>query len=99
MATLPTLLEALMQPDERLPTLAEVLPSRPGWMAAASCRDRPDVTFFPELGHAARAAREVCAGCPVKAPCLAYALAEPDLAGVWGGTTSRERAALRRKAS
>jgi hypothetical protein len=37
----------------------------------------------------------VCAGCDVRAECLAAALADPNLVGVWGGTTSRERRELR----
>ena len=28
---------------------------------------------------------------------LAYALAQPDLVGVWGGTTERERRKIRRQ--
>ena len=36
------------------------------------------------------AARDVCAGCPARLPCLAYALATLPAAGVWGGLTPEE---------
>jgi WhiB family redox-sensing transcriptional regulator len=35
-------------------------------------------------------ARDVCAGCPARRPCLAYALATLPTAGVWGGLTPEE---------
>jgi WhiB family transcriptional regulator, redox-sensing transcriptional regulator len=39
-------------------------------------------------------AREVCAGCPVRLPCLAYALRTRPAAGVWAGFTAEEITAL-----
>ena len=36
------------------------------------------------------AARDVCATCPARLPCLAYALATLPAAGVWGGLTPEE---------
>jgi WhiB family redox-sensing transcriptional regulator len=52
--------------------------------------------FFPEKGGAVTEARRICAGCEVRPECLAWALAQPEqLAGVWGGTTERERRTLR----
>ncbi len=35
-------------------------------------------------------AREVCASCPVRLPCLAYALRTRPAAGVWAGFTAEE---------
>jgi hypothetical protein len=35
-------------------------------------------------------AREVCAACPVRLPCLAYALRTRPAAGVWAGCTAGE---------
>lgn len=40
------------------------------------------------------AARDVCAGCPVRLACLAYALRTRPTAGVWAGLTPEEIAAL-----
>ena len=50
----------------------------------------------PELERAARveAAREVCAGCPVRLPCLAWALRTCPAAGVWAGLLPEEITAL-----
>ena len=39
-------------------------------------------------------AREVCASCPVRLPCLAYALRTRPAAGVWAGFTPEEIAVL-----
>lgn len=40
-------------------------------------------------------AKQVCRRCPEKKPCLEYALADPRLIGVWGGTTRRDREGIR----
>lgn len=42
-------------------------------------------------------AKAICAECPFKAPCLAFAL-ETFQEGVWGGTNDEERTWMRRKA-
>lgn len=62
------------------------------WQALAACRDADPRLFFPEdkSGRAARAKR-VCSGCPVIDECLAYALANHERHGVWGGLSERER--------
>ncbi|MGH9089980.1 MAG: WhiB family transcriptional regulator [Acidimicrobiales bacterium] len=71
---------------------------RPAWMARAACRSDGTAAYFPVLGATAAAGKAVCAGCVVRSDCLAYAMEDPELAGVWGGTTARERAKLRRAA-
>jgi WhiB family redox-sensing transcriptional regulator len=38
-----------------------------------------------------------CQECPVKAPCLEYALSRGEVHGVWGGTSERERVRLLRR--
>jgi hypothetical protein len=50
----------------------------------------------PAQDRAARiaVAREVCASCPVRLACLAYALRTRPGAGVWAGFTPEEIAAL-----
>jgi hypothetical protein len=50
--------------------------------------------FFPERGETAGAARQVCAACPVRQPCLEYALSNRITHGIWGGLTERERRPL-----
>ena len=67
------------------------------WQDDARCRqtgDDPDLWHAPDR-PAIVAAKGVCAGCPVKAQCLAEAMADPSLTGVWGGTTDDERKSLR----
>jgi hypothetical protein len=51
--------------------------------------------FFPGRGESAEPARQVCAGCPVRQPCLDYALSHGITHGIWGGLTERDRRPLR----
>lgn len=68
---------------------------KPSWMERAACIDMPLDVFFPgpgRLGAAdTRKAVAICRQCPVRQDCLDYALEHPDMAGVWGGTSHRER--------
>lgn len=41
--------------------------------------------------------KKLCQSCPVQKQCLTYALGNPELVGIWGGLTSRERSRLRAK--
>ncbi len=61
------------------------------WMQRGLCRDIPPATFFPSDGVGVEIARRICAECPVKAPCLEYALRNHIDHGVWGGASERER--------
>jgi WhiB family transcriptional regulator, redox-sensing transcriptional regulator len=61
------------------------------WMGRGNCRDEPPTRFFPSDGVGVEAARQICATCPVKAPCLEYALRNRIDHGVWGGASERER--------
>ena len=69
------------------------------WVQRAACRGHPIARFFPKGGATVGAAKAVCAECVVRRECLDYALAEPQLQGVWGGTSEAERRALRRRAA
>lgn len=71
------------------------------WRHRAACRDADPEIFFPvaesgaPLARAEARALAWCARCPVRAECLAYALAVlPD--GIAGGMTARQRRELRR---
>lgn len=44
-----------------------------------------------------RRATKLCRGCPVSIQCAAYAIERPELEGVWGGTTTSERALMRQE--
>ena len=72
---------------------------RPAWMADAVCKEHPEVDFFPGQGGDCSPAIAICAGCLVQPECRAYAVADSDIMGVWGGTTAAERRRLRRSAA
>jgi WhiB family redox-sensing transcriptional regulator len=65
------------------------------WRELAACRGVHLEVFFPERGGSAESARQVCATCPVRQPCLDYAITNRITHGIWGGLTERERRALR----
>ena len=66
------------------------------WMGRGKCREVPPDTFFPSDGVGVEVARRICADCPVKEPCLEYAMANHIDHGVWGGTSERERRRIAR---
>jgi len=66
-------------------------------MAEGKCREIPPSTFFPSDGVGVEMARRICAECPVKAPCLEYALQNRIDHGVWGGASERERRRIARR--
>lgn len=66
------------------------------WMAKGKCRELPPSMFFPSDGVGVDIARRICFDCPVKSPCLEYALANHIDHGVWGGTSERERRRIAR---
>ncbi|MGH7237902.1 MAG: WhiB family transcriptional regulator [Candidatus Saccharimonadales bacterium] len=71
-------------------------PSDISWMTEGSCR-APDLStdlFFPSDGESVKEAQQICAGCPVKKPCLEYALVNHINQGVWGGESERGRRRL-----
>ena len=69
------------------------------WQEAAACRQADPELFFP-IGSAGTAAAEIqrakaiCASCPVRRPCLTYALATSQEFGIWGGRDETERRLL-----
>jgi WhiB family transcriptional regulator, redox-sensing transcriptional regulator len=65
------------------------------WRELAACRGTDLDVFFPGRGESAGPARQVCAACPVRQPCLDYAISNRITHGIWGGLTERERRALR----
>jgi WhiB family redox-sensing transcriptional regulator len=67
------------------------------WMAEGNCNSISPSTFFPSDGVGVDVARKICEGCPVKAVCLEYALANRIDHGVWGGTSERERRRILRQ--
>ena len=69
---------------------------KPAWMSDAACRGESPALFFPGRGVNDASAQALCNSCPVRDQCLAYALADPELVGFWGGTSTKERQAMRK---
>lgn len=67
------------------------------WREEAACRTVDTALFFPASDADAGAAKAVCATCPVREPCLLFALANREEQGVWGGLTDTERRRMRRR--
>ncbi len=69
-------------------------------MERARCRGHDPGMFFPAPGPgmvpAMAAAMAMCSVCPVREPCLEYAVADPEITGIWGGTSAKARARMRR---
>lgn len=69
------------------------------WQSEAACRgENPDWFFAPnhlekkeERSAREAKAKAVCATCPVREACLAYALSTREPHGVWGGLNELER--------
>jgi WhiB family redox-sensing transcriptional regulator len=68
-------------------------------LCASPTVDKED--WFPGRGEdgiaATVRAKAVCARCPLREPCLAYALPYGALQGIWGNTTVSERAEMRKR--
>jgi WhiB family transcriptional regulator, redox-sensing transcriptional regulator len=69
------------------------------WRSAASCRSADPDLFFPisAFGRALEQiaqAKAICAHCPVRRQCLAFALRTRQPYGIWGGMTEVERRSL-----
>jgi WhiB family redox-sensing transcriptional regulator len=72
------------------------------WQLKAACRGPQAAVFFPppqferkeDKLHRERRAKEICAGCSVKADCLDYAVAIREPHGIWGGLNELERKQL-----
>ena len=75
---------------------------RASWRDSAACRFLDTELFFP-IGKAGRAieeihrAKAVCASCPVRQPCLTFALDTHQGYGIWGGYDEDERRLLLRQ--
>jgi hypothetical protein len=67
------------------------------WTLLAACRGQATQLWFPERGESSRVPLSICARCPVRRPCLDYAVTH-ERVGVWGGTSERQRRVIRRRA-
>lgn len=76
-----------------------------GWQHYGACRGEDSVYFFAPNYFEKRAeknareavAKALCARCPVRVPCLEFALDTRETHGIWGGSNEMERRAMLRE--
>src|SRR5919198_3089219 len=80
-----------------LPRLPAGVTLDPQVLRDAACGEQDLQLFYPKPGdqRAERAAKRICARCPVQQACLQMALDTDDQHAILGGTTPAERAQLR----
>jgi WhiB family transcriptional regulator, redox-sensing transcriptional regulator len=71
------------------------------WQLAGACRGTDPEAFFHPDGERGstrlareRAAKAICAGCPVLITCARHALTVREPYGVWGGLSEDDREAI-----
>lgn len=72
------------------------------WHLRAACRGPQAAVFYPPGTFERKAdkvaresrAKEICRTCPVKQPCLDYAVNIREPHGIWGGLNEAERKTL-----
>jgi WhiB family transcriptional regulator, redox-sensing transcriptional regulator len=84
------------QPGLPLVVVPEVGIPDEKWTDDALCAQTDPDAFYPEKGGSTRDAKRVCLQCPVRMPCLEWALAHDERFGIWGGLSERERRRLKR---
>lgn len=73
------------------------------WQLDAACRGQAEPFFHPygerepTRSRRERAAKAICAGCPVMQQCREHALDAREPYGVWGGLSEEERDELLRR--
>lgn len=92
-----TRLESIGEPVDTASRLAHHLADGPEWMADALCKEYPHVDFvWGELKERTKAeCLQVCGRCLVRVAHLRWALADPPMLGVLGGTDTAARKAIR----
>ncbi|RNL83577.1 WhiB family transcriptional regulator [Halostreptopolyspora alba] len=80
---------------------ADTTPAGRAWMLRGICADAPEPddwhpTIEAPTDLSTRRAINICRQCPVRPQCRDYALNRPWITGIWGATTTEERARLRR---
>ena len=72
------------------------------WQVKAACRGPQATVFFPpayverkdQKSEREQRAKAICATCPVRKPCLNYAIEIREPHGIWGGLNEVERRQL-----
>ncbi len=77
---------------------------QPSWQQHAACRSLGPYFFGPDDEQSGarirreRTARQICADCPVLAPCRRQGVETAEPYGIWGGLTERDRRDVRKSA-
>jgi len=68
------------------------------WRFEANCRGVDTNVLYPKANDAAgnKVAKKICELCPVREPCLDYAIENNQEHGVWGGVSEKERRRITR---
>lgn len=72
-------------------------PDFDSWPGTPRCIDADPDMFFPDKGGSTHEAKQLCAVCPVREPCLTYAVENDQDWGIWGGLSNNERRAYARR--
>lgn len=67
------------------------VPDPTEWADDAACNDADPELFFSGDEADQKVALQLCDGCPVREPCLRFALLDGQMHGVWGGTLEPRR--------
>jgi WhiB family redox-sensing transcriptional regulator len=67
------------------------------WQDKGACRGLETAVFYPDPEEDGTEAKAVCDRCPVRQPCLEWALSNREKEGVWGGCNERERRRILRQ--
>jgi len=78
-----------------MPVITETTIAAEPWREDAICAQTDPELFFPEKGQSSAQAKALCHTCLSESECLAYALRNHETFGVWGGTSEKERKAMR----
>ena len=71
-------------------------PADTDWLRLGYCLKFALMAFYPSRGESTNDAQAVCLECPVKTPCLEYAL-KHEFEGIWGATTGRIRRQIKKR--
>ena len=68
------------------------------WKGALCAEIDPEL-FFPPKGQFSEVQnpKKICNRCEIKQKCLDYALKDPELKGIWGGTNEPDRYKIRNR--
>lgn len=69
------------------------------WLQEAECRGSDPELFFPQRPDAPTIllALQLCCTCRVRTKCYDVAVNNPNIQGIWGGTTQKQRLQLTRR--